>query len=39
MDTKDVPDMEIPTELALELLLVADFLNGEFYLCCVYCLV
>lgn len=27
-DTKSPPDMEIPTELALELMLAADFLNG-----------
>lgn len=26
-DAKDVPDMEIPPELALELLMVADFLH------------
>lgn len=29
-DEKDVPDMEIPPELCLELLMAADFLNGEF---------
>jgi transcription elongation factor B subunit 1 len=29
-DAKDVPDMEIPPELCLELLMAADFLNGEF---------
>jgi len=27
-DVKSPPDMEIPTELALELMLAADFLNG-----------
>lgn len=26
-DAKDVPDMDIPPELALELLMVADFLH------------
>jgi hypothetical protein len=30
-DSKDVPDMEIPPELCLELLMAADFLNGEFF--------
>lgn len=29
-DAKDVPDMEIPPELCLEMLMAADFLNGEF---------
>lgn len=35
-DAKDVPDMEIPAELCLELLMAADYLNGEFfcYRCC-----
>lgn len=28
-DTKDVPDMDIPPELCLELLMAADYLNGE----------
>ncbi|KAF1349055.1 BTB/POZ protein [Delphinella strobiligena] len=28
-DAKDVPDMEIPAELCLELLMAADYLNGE----------
>lgn len=30
-DAKDVPDMEIPPELCLELLMAADFLNGESF--------
>ncbi|KAH7028360.1 putative transcriptional elongation regulator Elc1/Elongin C [Macrophomina phaseolina] len=28
-DAKDVPDMDIPPELCLELLMAADYLNGE----------
>ena len=28
---KDVPDMDIPPELCLELLMAADFLQSEFY--------
>ena len=27
-NAKDVPDMEIPPELCLELLMAADYLNG-----------
>ena len=30
-NAKDVPDMEIPPELCLELLMAADYLNGEKY--------
>lgn len=29
-DAKDVGDMDIPAELCLELLMAADYLNGEF---------
>ncbi|KAJ9648148.1 elongin C [Coniosporium tulheliwenetii] len=29
-NNKDVPDMDIPPELCLELLMAADFLDGEF---------
>lgn len=28
-DTKDVPDMDIPPDMCLDLLMAADFLNGE----------
>ena len=27
-DTKDVPEMDFPLELSLELLMAADYLNG-----------
>ena len=27
-DSKDVPDMDFPLELSLELLMAADYLNG-----------
>jgi hypothetical protein len=27
-DAKDVPDMDLPLELSLELLMAADYLNG-----------
>ena len=30
-DAKDVPDMDIPAELCLELLVAADYLNGTFH--------
>ena len=29
-NAKDVPDMDIPPELCLELLMAADYLNGEW---------
>ena len=29
-DARDVPDMDIPPELCLELLMAADYLNGSF---------
>ncbi len=29
-NSKDVPDMDVPAELCLELLMAADYLNGEF---------
>lgn len=28
-DAKDVPDMDIPSELCLELLMAADYLSGQ----------
>lgn len=28
-DSKDVPDMDIPAELCLELLMAADYFDGE----------
>ena len=30
-DSKDMPDMEIPLELCLELLMAADYLNSMFF--------
>lgn len=32
-DTKDVADMDLPMELVLELLMAADYLNGECKAC------
>ena len=29
-DSRDVPDMDIPPELCLELLMAADYLNGKY---------
>jgi hypothetical protein len=29
-NSKDVPDIDIPAELCLELLMAADYLNGTF---------
>lgn len=29
-DAKDVADMDLPMELVLELLMAADYLNGEY---------
>jgi len=34
-NTKDVPDMDIPTELSLELLIAADYLDGMWFSMCV----
>jgi hypothetical protein len=31
-NSKDVPDIDVPAELCLELLMAADYLNGEFLL-------
>jgi hypothetical protein len=31
-NSKDVPDIDIPAELCLELLMAADYLNGMFVL-------
>jgi hypothetical protein len=30
-NSKDVPDIDVPAELCLELLMAADYLNGEFF--------
>jgi hypothetical protein len=29
-NSKDVPDIDVPAELCLELLMAADYLNGKF---------
>jgi len=29
-NSKDVPDIDVPAELCLELLMAADYLNGTF---------
>lgn len=38
-NSKDVPDIDVPAELCLELLMAADYLNGMFpslsRVCCV----
>lgn len=31
-NSKDVPDIDVPAELCLELLMAADYLNGKFAL-------
>ena len=31
-NSKDVPDIDVPAELCLELLMAADYLNGTFAL-------
>jgi hypothetical protein len=31
-NSKDVPDIDVPAELCLELLMAADYLNGTFLL-------
>lgn len=31
-NSKDVPDIDVPAELCLELLMAADYLNGAFLL-------
>jgi len=30
-NSKDVPDIDVPAELCLELLMAADYLNGAFF--------
>jgi len=30
-NSKDVPDIDVPAELCLELLMAADYLNGGFW--------